>query len=136
MSDYMNKQDLEHDLEGKVQELELKLNTERKLNEDKTSMMKKTIAETEDLARHLQNTTLALIQERQIANSRAEKERLINKWVEKIHSSFYLKSVMSLTVAEIGSYLEVDRCGIALFDANNLLEIEELKNSSQAEEQL
>ena len=125
MSEYMDKQNLEQDLEGKVQELELKLDTERKLNEDKTSMMKKTIAETEDLARHLQNTTLALIQERQIANSRAEKEKLINKWVEKIHSSFYLKSVMALTVEEIGSYLEVDRCGIALFDANNLLEIEE-----------
>ncbi len=125
MSDYTNKQDLGNDLEEKVQELELKLNTERKLNEDKTSMMKKTIAETEDLARHLQNTTLALIQERQIANSRAEKEKLINKWVEKIHSSFYLQSVMALTVEEIGSYLEVDRCGMILFDSHNLLEIEE-----------
>ncbi len=125
MSDYTNKQDLENDLEEKVQELELKLNTERKLNEDKTSMMKKTIAETEDLARHLQNTTLALIQERQIANSRAEKEKLINKWVEKIHSSFYLNSVMALTVEEIGTHLEVDRCGIVLFDSHNLLEIEE-----------
>ncbi len=125
MSDYGNKQDLGNDLEEQVHELELKLETERKLNEDKTAMMKKTISETEDLARHLQNTTLALIQERQIANSRAEKEKLINKWVEKIHSSFYLQSVLSLTVEEIGSYLEVDRCGIVLFDQNNLLEVEE-----------
>lgn len=109
----------------KVQELELKLAAERKLSEDKTSLMKKTINETEDLARHLQNTTLALIQERQIANSRAEKEKLINKWVEKINSSFYLDAVLALTTEEIGSYLGVDRCGIVLFSRNALLAVNE-----------
>lgn len=109
----------------KVQELELKLAAERKLNEDKTALMEKTISETEDLARHLQNTTLALIQERQIANSRAEKEKLINKWVERINSAFYLDGVLDLTTKEIGSYLGVDRCGIVLFSRNALLAVNE-----------
>ncbi|MBT6843094.1 MAG: hypothetical protein HOA17_04765, partial [Candidatus Melainabacteria bacterium] len=109
----------------KVQELELKLAAERKLNEDKTSLMEKTISETEDLARHLQNTTLALIQERQIANSRAEKEKLINKWVELINSAFYLDGVLDLTTKEIGKYLGVDRCGIVLFSRNALLAVNE-----------
>jgi serine phosphatase RsbU (regulator of sigma subunit)/anti-sigma regulatory factor (Ser/Thr protein kinase) len=111
--------------EDRVQELELQLAAERKLNEDKASLMKKTISETEDLARHLQNTTLALIQERQIANSRAEKEKLVNKWVQKINSSFYLESVLALTTEEIGTHLEVDRCGIVLFSRNSLLAVNE-----------
>ncbi|MDA0772379.1 MAG: SpoIIE family protein phosphatase [Cyanobacteria bacterium] len=111
--------------DAKVQELELKLAAERKLNEDKTALMEKTISETEDLARHLQNTTLALIQERQIANSRAEKEKLINKWVELINSAFYLDGVLDLTTKEIGSYLGVDRCGIVLFSRNALLAVNE-----------
>lgn len=80
---------------------------------------------TEDLARHLQNTTLALIQERQIANARAEKEKLINKWVEKINSSFDLDLVLALTTEELGSYFQADRCGIVLFDKETLLAIKE-----------
>lgn len=104
------------ELESKIHELELQLETERKINEDKTAMMKKTIAETEDLARHLQNTTLALIQERQAANSRAEKEKLVNKWVEKINSFFDLNLLLEATVKEIGEYLNVHRCGIILVE--------------------
>ena len=112
-------------LEDKVHELELKLQTERKLNEEKTAIMKKTIAETEDLARHLQNTTLALIQERQIANARAEKEKLVNKWIEKINSFFDLDSLLEASVTEIGEYLEAHRCGIILFEQDEIMAIKE-----------
>ncbi len=112
-------------LEDKVHELELKLQTERKLNEEKTAIMKKTIAETEDLARHLQNTTLALIQERQIANARAEKEKLVNKWIEKINSFFDLDSLLEACVTEIGEYLDSHRCGIILFEQDEIMAIKE-----------
>ena len=96
------------ELQDRIHELEVKLETETKLNEEKTSIMKKTISETEDLARHLQNTTLALIQERQIANARAEKEKLVNKWVEKINSSFDLESLLSTCSQEIGEFLTLN----------------------------
>lgn len=109
------------ELQDKIDELEVKLDTETKLNEEKTSIMKKTISETEDLARHLQNTTLALIQERQIANARAEKERLVNKWVEKINSSFDLESLLATCSHEIGEHLHLDRCGIVLFQSSSML---------------
>jgi phosphoserine phosphatase RsbU/P len=113
------------ELEDQLDELALKLETERKLNEDKTAIMKKTIAETEELARHLQNTTLALIQERQIANARAEKEKLLNKWIEKINSSFDLDSLLLVVVKEINDYLKASRCGVILFDKEEIITIKE-----------
>lgn len=123
-----SKKDLEtfSELQDRIQELESKLDSERKLNEDKTAIMKKTIAETEDLARHLQNTTLALIQERQIANARAEKEKLLNKWIEKINSSFDLNSLLETSVSEIGDFLSVDRCGLILFQGDNIFAAKEI----------
>lgn len=113
------------ELEDRIAELELQLSSERKINEEKTAMMRKTIAETEDLAKHLQNTTLALIQERQIANARAEKEKLVNKWIEKINSSFDLKSLLKQASEELGKFFKSDRCGILLFEAGELLAVYE-----------
>jgi len=109
------------ELQDRIHELEVKLETETKLNSEKTTIMKKTISETEDLARHLQNTTLALIQERQIANARAEKEKLVNKWVEKINASFDLESLLSICSHEIASCLELSRCGVVVFKAGSIL---------------
>ncbi|MCE2928014.1 MAG: SpoIIE family protein phosphatase [Candidatus Caenarcaniphilales bacterium] len=126
MSSSKNDLDKLLELESKIKELELKLETERKLNAEKTAIMKKTIAETEDLARHLQNTTLALIQERQIANARAEKEKLINKWIEKINSTFDLDALLTTSVAEIGEFLIVDRCGLILFHKEQIFAAREL----------
>lgn len=117
------------ELQDRIHELEVKLDTETKLNEEKTSIMKKTISETEDLARHLQNTTLALIQERQIANARAEKEKLVNKWIEKINASFDLDSLLSTCSKEIGEYLSLDRCGVVLFQAGSILSAREFSKS-------
>lgn len=125
MSQSENKTSKQPDLVDQLAELELKLQTERKLNEDKTAIMKQTISETEDLARHLQNTTLALIQERQIANAKAEKERLLNKWIEKINSSLDLDALLDVAVKEINEVFQLSRCGIILFDGDELLEIKE-----------
>ncbi len=113
------------DLKGKIHQLESRLESERKRNDDKTAIMKKTIAETEDLARHLQNTTLALIQERQIANARAEKEKLLNKWIAKINSSFDLESLLDLTAVEFGKFFKTSRCGILLFSKHGLMAAKE-----------
>jgi serine phosphatase RsbU (regulator of sigma subunit)/anti-sigma regulatory factor (Ser/Thr protein kinase) len=115
-------------VENKISELEHKLNTQKQLNDEKTAIMKKTIAETEDLARHLQNTTLALIQERQIANAKAEKEKLVNKWVEKINASFDLDSLLSIFAQEIGEFLHVDRCGVIIFQKDSILDAKEYTN--------
>jgi phosphoserine phosphatase RsbU/P len=109
------------DLEQRLQELELQLEKERQYSEEKASLNEKTLAETEELARHLQNTTLALIQERQTALARAEKERLVNKWVERINSSFDLENVLYESVKEMGEYLKVDRCGIVLLENKQVL---------------
>jgi serine phosphatase RsbU (regulator of sigma subunit)/anti-sigma regulatory factor (Ser/Thr protein kinase) len=128
MQDKQTKPDELH-LEKKINELELKLNSQKQLNDEKTAIMKKTIAETEDLARHLQNTTLALIQERQIANAKAEKEKLVNKWVEKINASFDLDSLLSIFVQEIGEFLNVDRCGIVIFHKDSILDAKEYTKS-------
>jgi GAF domain-containing protein/anti-sigma regulatory factor (Ser/Thr protein kinase) len=104
------------DLKQRIKELEAQLLAEQQSNMEKTAMMQKTIADTEDIAKHLQNTTLALIQERQTAFARAEKEKLLHKWIEKIHSTLDIDELLSSTANEIGSYLKADRCGIALFD--------------------
>jgi serine phosphatase RsbU (regulator of sigma subunit)/anti-sigma regulatory factor (Ser/Thr protein kinase) len=129
MSSKKQAEDLDFDklsqLEDRILELEQKLSSERKLNEEKTSMMRKTIAETEDLAKHLQNTTLALIQERQIANARAEKEKLLNKWIEKINSSFDLNSLLKHATSEIGRFFKSDRCGMILIEGGEILAIHE-----------
>jgi phosphoserine phosphatase RsbU/P len=131
MQDKNTKLDEIH-LEKKVSELELKLNSQKQLNDEKTAIMKKTIAETEDLARHLQNTTLALIQERQIANAKAEKEKLVNKWVEKINASFDLDSLLSIFVQEIGEFLNLDRCGIVIFHNDSILDAKEYAKAKYA----
>lgn len=109
------------DLEKRIQELESQLEEERKFSEEKANLNEKTLAETEELARHLQNTTLALIQERQTALARAEKEKLVNKWVERINSSFELEDVLFDSVKEMGEYLKVDRCGIVLLENKQIL---------------
>ena len=124
----------EYTLEGRVQELEEKLDNQKKLNDEKAAIMKKTIAETEDLARHLQNTTLALIQERQIANAKAEKEKLVNQWIEKINGSFDLDSLLEIFVQEIGEFLNVDRCGIFLVQKDNILDAKEFTKTDYARE--
>lgn len=116
------------DLEQKIIELEKKLGSQQELNEEKTAIMKKTIAETEHLARHLQNTTLALIQERQVANAKAEKEKLVNQWVKKINASFDLDSLSKIIVEELAKFLSLDRCGILLFQGTNILEAIEYTN--------
>lgn len=124
------------DLKGKIHQLESKLESERKRNDDKTAIMKKTIAETEDLARHLQNTTLALIQERQIANARAEKEKLLNKWIAKINSSFNLESLLDLAVVEFGKFFKTSRCGIILFSGGTLMTAKEFADNDYDTRQL
>ncbi len=132
MSENDQKISKESELAEQIDELALKLETERKLNEDKTSIMKKTIAETEDLARHLQNTTLALIQERQIANARAEKEKLLNKWIEKINSSFDLDSLLFVAVKELNEHLKSSRCGVILFDKDEIIALKEVSKKDFA----
>ena len=63
-------------LEGKIQDLESQLIQERKINQEKSRLTEQTLAESEELSTHLQHTTLALAQERQIAEQKAEKEKL------------------------------------------------------------
>ncbi len=108
------------ELEARVKELEAKLSEERSSNEEKATIMKQTIAETEELASNLQNTTLALVQERQVALAKAEKEKLLNRWIERINSSFDLEGTLSASTFEMGQYLKVSRCGIILFDPQGL----------------
>ncbi len=108
------------ELETKVKELESKLAEERSSNDEKANIMKQTIAETEELASNLQNTTLALVQERQIALAKAEKEKLLNRWIERINSSFDLEGTLAASTFEMGQYLKASRCGIVLFDAQGL----------------
>ncbi len=108
------------ELEAKVKELETKLAEERSSNDEKATIMKQTIAETEELASNLQNTTLALVQERQIALAKAEKEKLLNRWIERINSSFDLEGTLAASTFEMGQYLKASRCGIILLDAQGL----------------
>ncbi len=119
MQESKSKTDLQKikELESKIKELEAKLAEERSSNDEKASIMKQTIAETEELAANLQNTTLALVQERQIALAKAEKEKLLNRWIERINSSFDLEGTLSASTFEMGQYLKASRCGIVLFDA-------------------
>jgi len=108
------------ELEAKVKELESKLAEERSSSDEKATIMKQTIAETEELASNLQNTTLALVQERQIALAKAEKEKLLNRWIERINSSFDLEGTLAASTFEMGQYLKASRCGIILLDAQGL----------------
>lgn len=105
-----------------VQKLKNQLEEERKSNFKKTSSMQKTIADTDELARNLKNTTLALTKERQNALARIEKEQFLSRLVEKINSSFSLEEILSSCTYDIGQYLNVDRCGILLFRSEEVLE--------------
>lgn len=96
-------------LEAKIQDLEKQLVEERKLAQ-------KTLAESEELSTHLQHTTLALAQERQIAEQKALREKLLNSWIEGINSSLDVSSVLRLAAEDIGKYLQIDRTGVAFFD--------------------
>lgn len=104
-----------------VERLRQQLDEERKKSNEKTAIMEKTIAETEDLAKHLQETTLALAQERQYALARAEKERLLSRWVERINSSFEVEHVLASSIQELGQFLQVDRCGVFIFESDGLI---------------
>lgn len=121
-------------LEARVKELEAKLAEERSLNNEKAAIMKQTIAETEELAANLQNTTLALVQERQVALAKAEKEKLLNRWIERINSSFDLEGTLAASTFEMGQYLKVSRCGIILFDNQGLIVSEHCQKNFRREE--
>lgn len=77
-------------------------------------------ADAEELAKTLQETSRALTQERQYAIARAERERILSRWVERINSSFEIDQVLIDSVQELGQYLNVDRCGVVLFDDDGI----------------
>lgn len=104
------------DLEQVVRQLQAELEAEQTKNRTRETETNKTLSETEELAKNLQETTMALAQERQFALARAEKERLISSLVERINRSFDLDEILSASVEELGHFLKVDRCGVLLFE--------------------
>lgn len=91
-----------------------------KQNESKT----KRSVQTEELTKHLQTTTIALIQEKQIAIAKAEREKLINKWIERINNSLDPDEIIEFAALAIGDHIKANRCGILLFDSNRIQVIE------------
>lgn len=112
---------LKSEYERRIQELERELAEERKKNDSRSSVIENTITETEELAKNLKDTTLALSQERQFALARAEKERLLSRWVERINSSFELDQVLAESIQELGQYVNADRCGVFIFNSEGVV---------------
>ena len=105
-----NLNDLNSDeLKQQLEELSQQLDEERKLNTEKTAMMEKSLAETERLSLYLQNTTFALMQERQAAHALAERERLLNQWIEKVNSSHNITHILKYLTKQMAKFIKVSR---------------------------
>mgnify|MGYP001554123283 CR=1 FL=1 len=120
-----NLNDLNSDeLKQQLEELSRQLDEERKLNTEKTAMMEKTLAETERLSLYLQNTTFALMQERQAAHALAERERLLNQWIEKVNSSLNITHILKYLTKQMAKFFKVSRCGIVFLQGNKFQVVE------------
>ncbi len=102
--------------EQRIKELEEALERERK----KVSVLKEN-GKSHELEKDLQETSAALAQERQFALARAERERLLSQWVERINSSFDLDHVLTDSIRDLGQYLNVDRCGVVIFNEDGIV---------------
>ncbi|MCH2226868.1 MAG: SpoIIE family protein phosphatase [Candidatus Caenarcaniphilales bacterium] len=112
------------DLKKQLCELSTQLEEERRLNTEKTAMMEKTLAETERLSLYLQNTTFALMQERQAAHALAERERLLNQWIEKVNSSLNITHILKYLTKQMAKFFKVSRCGIVFLQGNKFQVVE------------
>ena len=112
------------ELQAQLESLAKQLEEERLLNAEKTAMMEKTLAETERLSLYLQNTTFALMQERQSAHALAERERLLNQWVEKVNSSLNITHILKYLTKQMAKFFKVSRCGIVFLQGNKFQVVE------------
>ena len=112
------------ELQAQLESLTKQLEEERLLNAEKTAIMEKTLAETERLSLYLQNTTFALMQERQSAHALAERERLLNQWVEKVNSSLNITHILKYLTKQMAKFFKVSRCGIVFLQGNKFQVVE------------
>jgi GAF domain-containing protein/anti-sigma regulatory factor (Ser/Thr protein kinase) len=112
------------ELKSEIEYLKAQLSKERALTSERTSAMERTIAESERLSLYLQNTTFALMQERQSAHSLAEREKILNQWIEKVNSSLNITFILKYLSKQMAKYFKVSRCGI-VFLQNNKFQIVE-----------